>query len=293
MGCGRFDYDTYSTRAKTYSGKSVEEYTSDSLNPNLDPCKIKIRESRDSDANPESNAVILGIDLTGSMGFIADHFAKEGLGTLCQGIYDKKPISDPHIMVMGIGDIECDQAPLQVSQFEAETKPLMDQIEMLWVHHGGGGNSHESYTLPWFFADLRTAIDCYEKRQRKGYLFTVGDEPINPTVQKSYISRVLGKVPKDDFRTHTAEELLQRVQQKYHVFHIIVDEGSCGKDKSTHDSWIKVLGQHVIHMPDHKSLSQTVITAIMVKEGMDFDEAMKTWDRDTADKIKSGINFRT
>lgn len=293
MGYGRFDDDEYVSRASTYAGRAVEEYTSDHLNPNLNPADIKLRESRDSAANPESNAIILGVDLTGSMGFIADYVAKEGLGKLCKGIYDRKPISDPHIMIMGVGDMECDQAPLQVSQFESEVKPLMDQVEQLWVHHGGGGNSYESYTLPWFFATTRTAIDCFEKRGRKGYLFTIGDEPINPLIKKSQMSRTLGKVSKDDFRDIPAKELLQRVSEKYHVFHVIVDEGSCGKDKSTHDSWVKVLGQNVIHMKDHTKLAETIITTIMVKEGMDQDEALKAWDNDTADSIKSGINFRT
>lgn len=293
MGNGRFDSTSYVTRTRSYTGKSVEEYTSKRLNPNLDPVGITMRESRDSDANPESNGLILGVDLTGSMGFIANYLAKEGLGKLCTGIYEKKPITDPHIMIMGIGDMECDQAPLQVTQFEAEVKPMMDQIEQLWVHHGGGGNSYESYTLPWYFAARRTALDCFEKRQRKGYLFTVGDEQINPLIKKSQMSRCLGTIPKADFTDLPAENVLKMVQEKYHVFHIIADEGCDGKTKQTHDTWTKVLGQHVIHMPDHKKFSEIVMTSIMVKEGMDFEEAMKTWDKDTADSIKKGINFRT
>lgn len=293
MGNGRFDTSAYVTRSSSYTGKSVEQYTSHHLNPNLNPVDIKLRESRDSEANPESNAIILGLDVTGSMGFIADYIAKEGLGKLCQGIYDKKPISDPHIMIMGIGDMECDQAPLQVTQFESEVKPLMDQIEMLWVHHGGGGNSYESYTLPWFFAATRTVTDCFEKRGKKGYIFTIGDERINPLVKRSQISRVLGEVDKDDFRNHTAEELLTRVSEKYNIFHVIADEGCHGRDKATHDSWTEVLGQGVIHMKDHKKLAETIITAIMVCEGVDQDEALKTWDKETANSIKTGINFRT
>jgi len=291
MGNSRFDYGSYTAHTKSYAGKSVDEYTSDSLNPNLNPVNIKLRESRDSDANPESNAIILGMDFTGSMSFVADYMAKEGIARMCKGIYDKKPISDPHIMVMGIGDIEWDSAPLQVSQFEADIKIAKD-LELMWIHHGGGGNSVESYTLPWLFAASRTSIDCFEKRQRKGYLFTCGDEMINPVLRKSHLARVMGKVEKDFFKDWTAEELYALVSEKYHVFHVIAEEGTDGKNKSTHDSWVKVVGQNLIHMPDHKKFSEIIITSIMIKEGMDKEEALKAWDKETAAQIKTAVNFR-
>ena len=53
---------------------------------------------------------------------------------------------------------------------------IADQLKMIWLEKGGGGNSHEGYHLPWYFAAQHTQIDCFEKRGRKGYLFTVGDE---------------------------------------------------------------------------------------------------------------------
>lgn len=59
--------------------------------------------------------------------------------------------------------------------FEADIR-IARQLEKLWLEKGGGGNCCESYTLPWYFAALHTAIDWFEKRGQKGYLFTVGDE---------------------------------------------------------------------------------------------------------------------
>lgn len=296
MGRDSFDIDDYASRSKAYVGRSVEDYTSHSLNPNLNPLDIKLRESRDSEANPNSTAIIIGLDLTGSMGFVLDYFTKEGLGKLCQGIYDKKPVTDPHVMIMGIGDVKCDAAPLQVTQFEAAAKPLLEQIEMLWVHHGGGGNGSESYTLPWFFAATRTATDCFEKRQQKGYLFTIGDEPINEELNKNHISRVLGKVDKDDFKDFTAEELLDRAQEKYNVYHIIASEGAEGKSKETLNSWTKVLGEHVIIMSDHRKLAETIITVMLMKErNLTSEEAVKVLETDNTDpnsKKKTSINFR-
>lgn len=259
----------------------------------MNPSTICLRESRDSTANPESTAIIICPDLTGSMGFILDYFAKEGLGNLCTGIYDKLPVSDPHIMLMGVGDVHCDEAPLQVSQFEAEVGPLLEQIEALWVHHGGGGNGSESYTLPWFFAATRTGIDCFEKRQKKGYLFTIGDEPINESLSKNHVARVMGKVSKADFRDFSAAELLEKVSEKYHVVHLIAEEGTNGKYKQTHESWVKVLGENVIHMKDHKKMAEIIISTMFIKEGMDPEAAAEKWDNDTAKAIKTAVNFRT
>ena len=84
-------------------------------------------------------------------------------------------------MAMAIGDAECDRAPLQVTQFEADIR-LADQLRELWIEGGGGGNRGESYHLPWAFAAMRTSTDCFERRGRKGYLFTIGDEPILPGI---------------------------------------------------------------------------------------------------------------
>src|SRR5271157_1731999 len=123
MGGGRFtadDWDTYSTAHVT--GKSTHEvYTSSSLISELDPKGVKFRESCDSKDNPNSTAVVVALDVTGSMGAVLDSIAKN-LGTLVTEIYDRKPVTDPHLMFMGIGDVECDSCPLQVSQFEADIR---------------------------------------------------------------------------------------------------------------------------------------------------------------------------
>jgi len=81
MGGGRWeakDWDDYST--KTTVGKSTREiYTSRKMDTSLDPKSIEIRESCDSDDNPNSNAVIVGLDVTGSMHSVLDAMARDGL----------------------------------------------------------------------------------------------------------------------------------------------------------------------------------------------------------------------
>ena len=81
------------------------------------------------------------------------------------------------------------------AQFEADLR-IADQLARLWLEGGGGGNRFESYNLPWYFAARRTSIDCFEKRGRKGYLFTVGDEPPPPKLLAAHVRAFLG----DDLR---------------------------------------------------------------------------------------------
>jgi len=123
MGGGTFTPSSWTSYSKTTRSATREQnFAQRKIHPSFEPKGIKIRESRDSAEHPESTAIILGLDVTGSMGMIAEHIAKNSLGSLMLGIYEKQPVKDPQIMVMGIGDVACDQAPLQASQFESDIR---------------------------------------------------------------------------------------------------------------------------------------------------------------------------
>jgi hypothetical protein len=121
MGSGRWDSKDWATTRSAYTvhaAPTVDHiYKSHNLHPGLDPKLIRLRESRDSSDNPNSTALVVGLDVTGSMDIVLDQMARTGLGELVGNVYDRKPITDPHIMIAGIGDMECDHAPLQVTQF--------------------------------------------------------------------------------------------------------------------------------------------------------------------------------
>ena len=106
MGSGTFDAKTYRTFTDSVKHKSTDEIYSKHLNDNLNPKGVMFRESRDSADNPQSTPVIVALDVTGSMGMIADVIAREGLGTLFTSILDRKPITNPHLMFMGVGDVK-------------------------------------------------------------------------------------------------------------------------------------------------------------------------------------------
>lgn len=292
MGSGSFDASAYRAFSTSTRGKSTDEiYSARAINKNLDPKGVKIRESRDSADNPNSTPIIVAIDVTGSMGIIADVLAREGLGTLFNEILDRKPITDPHLMFMAVGDANYDSAPLQVSQFEADNR-IVEQLTQIFLEHGGGGNNFESYNLPWYFAARHTEHDSLIKRGKRGYLFTVGDEEAPQPLTKDQIKEFIGDTLERDIST---DEMLADAQRSYDVFHIVIKEGSHAKQfpDRVRESWTKLLGQHVIQLADHKKLSETIVSTIEVVEGRDAKEATAKWGSVVYDAVKSLPRSRT
>lgn len=278
----RADWNQYSTT--NIQNQSVHQiYNSRFLQEELDPSKISIRESRDSRANPESTAIIIGLDITGSMSDLHE-VSIRSLGAFVTEMYNRVPVTDPHIMFMGIGDVFTDSAPLQVTQFEADIK-IAEQLTKIYMEHGGGGNGEESYTLPWYFAARKTAIDCFEKRDKKGYLFTIGDDGPSMVMPQN----ILNKLVKDEAeKNYTAKELLTMVSNKYNVFHIHMGRGRL----NLHSKWTSLLGENAFVLNDVSKLPEVIISRIQLNEGMSPDEILESWNEESREEIRSSINLR-
>ena len=283
MGRGSWDNAsraTYSSFTSHARHKSTDEiYASRSMHKDLNPYGVT-RESRDSVENPASTPIIIGLDVTGSMGMLADTIARSGLGIAFDSLLAKKPVTDPHLMFMGIGDAYCDQAPLQVSQFEADAS-IIEQITNLFIEHGGGGNNTESYNFPWYFGATHTLIDSMEKRNKKGYLFTCGDEEAPAPLSPEQIKRFIGDEVQGNI---SSKELLRMASEKYNCFHIIIEEGSYARSKlkQVRDSWQKLMGQHVVGLSDHTKLAETIVSIIEIVEKTTGDITTSWTDPGTA-----------
>jgi hypothetical protein len=250
------------------------------MHADLDPKGVKVRESRDSTENPESTPIIVGLDVTGSMGMLADAIARKGLGTLFENILDNSPVTGPHLMFMGVGDANFDQAPLQVSQFEADSV-IIQQLANLWLEKGGGGNHFESYNLPWYFAAFHTVHDAMEKRGKRGYLFTVGDEQVPGPLTVRQIKEFIG----DDIQHNmSAEELLGLARRVYDCYHVIIEEGSHARHRlpTVQSGWRDLMGQSVISLSDHTKLAETIVSTIVAAEGHD---PLNLWTDESTKKI--------
>lgn len=292
MGYVRWDassWDKYSTVTSARTEK--ENFTSKSLNPDMDP-KDVIRESRDSDLNPESTPIMVGCDVTGSMGMISNKLVSEGLGTLFTEILDRKPVTDPHLLVGGIGDVLAyDRAPLQVSQFEADLT-IAKQLEKIYVEHGGGSNNTESYDMFVYFAAFNTTTDCVEKRGKRGYLFTIGDEEPVENISAAKVKDVIGGGLQADM---PFSELVDIVSKSYNYYHIIIKEGSHMRYRpdQTKDKWVNLLGQNAIVLDDYNDLAEVIVSIIEINEGKDAETVAASWDGSTSLVIANATKHLT
>lgn len=287
-------YSTWSTREwATYSTSTASKptaaiFTKRDIDSSLDPKGVLVRESRDSDFNPNSTPIIVGCDVTGSMGMIADHLVRKGIGVFFEEILARKPVSDPHMMVMGIGDAKYDKAPLQVSQFEADIT-IAQWLEKIYVEHGGGGNCYESYDLPYYFAAKHTSIDSWEKRGKKGYIFTIGDEEAPFVTFADQVRNVIGDEIQQDI---PFSDVLAEAMKMYNCYHIIIAEGSHARFHSgdVKDSWMRVMGQRALWLEDHTKLSELMVSTIQINEGENKNDVIKSWSGNTEMVISRALD---
>lgn len=276
MGDARWSDTDWSAYAATTAHKPrAAIYTSTKLAKDLDPTAITVRESVDSNSNPKSTPIIIALDVTGSMGTIPDLLVRGPLGVVVQEILERRPVSDPHFLFMGVGDVDHDTAPLQVTQFEADMK-VVEQLTRIYLEGGGGNNHHESYHLPWYFAGMKTKTDALLKRGQKGYLFTVGDEEAPPTLRADQVKKALGDILERDL---TPKEVLALAERAYHVFHIVVEEGNYFRHspKQVLESWKELLGQRVLRLSDYTRIAEVIVSAIQANEGADRAAVAKSW----------------
>lgn len=265
----------YSTRA-IKAARAEEFYTSKSLHPDLDPSKFQLRESRDSEQNPRSTPIMIFSDVTGSMGSTAHYIAKKGFTTLVEGILERLPVTDPHILLGAVGDIVYrDRGSLQVSQFETSTV-LLQQLDKLWVEGAGGPNNFESYNLPWHFAAYHTSCDSFEKRGEKGFLFTVGDEECPPDLKPEDLTRLYGHRQEP---CKTNAQILADLADKFHVFHICLTKVGAflGNGKRIRLTWDTTLGDHVLYLDNSELTAELMISAMQITQGVSKQAVVASW----------------
>lgn len=263
MGGGSYSFVSRSAREEDlgYKTKSTHEiFKQRSINNAMNPNGIVVRESRDSKEHPNSLAIILALDVTGSMGTIPHFLVKEGLPNIMANIINGG-INDPQLLFLAIGDHECDNSPLQVAQFESSDELLDKWLTDVYLEGGGGGNAGESYLLAWYFAGFHTSIDCFEKRGQKGFLFTIGDEPTLKNIPKRSLQNIMGNGQYDEF---SADMLLEKAREKYHCFHLHIKQTGAGSRQETMDGWKQLMGDGLI-LVDNKNDVSRIISETVTK----------------------------
>ncbi len=269
----KIDWDTHATTTRSMSRDEI--FTNTGMPDSLNPAKFKFREARDSEANPNSTPIILASDVTGSMGIIAEQIIKEHLGKVMKSLYDHKPVSDPSVCCMAIGDATIDRAPLQATQFESDIR-LVEQMKDFYIEGGGGGNGGESYSLAWAFALGKVKADIHKKRHKKGYIFTIGDECCLPNIKKEHLKTFLDLDAEVDMNSAA---LLKDVQKDWEVFHLIINPVF---NQPVEKSWKALLGERAIVLPNLDHLADGITVTIELLEGVSATDVAKRYSGSSA-----------
>jgi hypothetical protein len=234
--------------------------------PLMNPKGVKLRESRDSPDHPNSLGIAFALDVTGSMGDIPRLLATRELPSFMKVLMECQ-VPDPQLLFMAVGDATSDNAPLQVGQFESTAK-LMDQwLTWSYLEGGGGGSREESYELALYFLAVHTAMDCWEKRRKKGYLFVTGDEQPYPVLSRHVVEGVIGDKLDEDLKVG---EVVAELQKTFVPFFLIPDAPR-RHSNGCEPAWRDLLGDNVLCMDDPSDTCYVASGAILLSEGIARD----------------------
>lgn len=249
------------------------------VHPQMNP-QGAVRESRDSAQHTDSLAIAVIFDVTGSMGTVP-RVLQTKLGSLMHLLVQRGYVAHPQILFGAVGDAYCDAVPLQIGQFESGLE-MDDDLGKIYLEGGGGGQVHETYELAVYFCARHTAIDCYDKRGHKGYLFTIGDEKPYPMVSSDQVRRHIGDALERDI---PLERIVAEVQTRYETFHIIPTNTAHGKSQEVQERWRALLGERVLLLDDETSVCETIALAIGLCEG-----AVANLRRGADDLVQAGYD---
>ena len=233
-----FSYASYASSDTSYLDREV--FTKRSLDEKMN-IKGKIRESRDSEEHPNAFPIIIALDVTGSMGNIPKKLITKGFPELMKKIMDEG-VEHAQVCFIGVGDNECDTAPIQVGQFETSDLLQEQWLKSIYIESGGGGNEGEGYSLAWYVAARHTDIDSLKKHGKKGVLITIGDEPFLESTPKRDINELFGGGQSDV----SAYDILNEARESWNVFHINVSDYSGVRDR-VQSQWKQALGDNFVN----------------------------------------------
>jgi hypothetical protein len=264
MGGGSWSKSKYTSDTSSRRSRGVKDFGYDDdvrsgrasgIHDSLDPTKIKgVRESRDS----------------------IPQVLQKKLSKLMDVIVDRAEIKHPQVLVGAVGDATCDKYPLQVGEFESDNR-FDEQLRNIILEGNGGAQAKESYGLAFKFAADYTSTDSFEKRGKKGYLFTMGDESYWPTLPPHELVRVFGGEQENE--EEGFEHVLARAQDKWEVFHLFIKQGSYPDSTDIHESWRKLLGERFVMVEDSTLVCEIIAGLVHALESSyDIDRVVSDLD---------------
>jgi hypothetical protein len=261
MGYGDYSHEAHEALIRGRAALPRQQvFQQTSCHALMNPKGVRYRESRDSAEHPNSLPIAFALDVTGSMGDIPDLLARRELPKFMKLLMDCQ-VQDPQLLFLAVGDATCDQASLQVGQFESRAD-LMDQwLTWTFLEGGGGGQNTESYELALYFLAEHTDTDAFFKRKTRGYVFMTGDELPYPAVSRHQVEALIGDQLDEDIPTET---VVAAVAETYRPFFLIPD---LERRKRCEARWRELLGDHVVCMENPADTCPVSAGIVALTEG--------------------------
>ena len=283
---GRGSYTSADWKKLKNSSKITETSTAsqifraNQMEERFNPKFINVRESRDSEEHPDSTPIMIGLDVTGSMGYLSAEIAKNGLNETMMKIYSTNPVKDPQMLFAAIGDVT-DLAPLQVTQFESDIR-IAEQLLSLWLE-SAGGDMPEDFELLWYFAAKHVQADAFEKHGKKGFLFTIGDADCHSKLASEDIKRIFD----DESESISSEKLAKMAGEKFEIFHIHIRPNGFGVPSN----FAKILPGRVLCIPPTavSMLPEIIISTMQLVDGMEENKVVGQWSELAQPVVKNAI----
>ena len=262
MGYGAYSHEAHEALTASRTAQPVQAvFAQRACHPLMNPRGIRARESRDSVDHPSSLAIAFALDVTSSMGDIPEALARRELPTLMRLLGDLG-VRDPQLLFMAVGDAVGDRAPLQVGQFES-TAELMDQwLTWSWLEGGGGAAPCESYELALYFAARHVEMDCWRKRNKRGYLFLTGDDRPYPLLSRHIVLEVFGDTLDADI---PLPRLVATLAQSFEPFFLIPD---LERRARAERPWRDLIGDRVVCLENRDDVCVVAASLVALNEGL-------------------------
>ena len=261
---------TYTTIDSTLKHQDI--YTAHMMCDEMNPFCV-LRECKDTEEHPNTIPVILALDVTGSMGNGAKEVARL-LNVVMSELYNS--VKDVEFMVMAIGDLNYDRAPIQISQFESDVR-VAQWVDKIYFEGGGGWNTDESYTAAWYMGLKHCDLDCW-KRNKKGIIITLGDEPLNVYLPEGQLCKLTDD--KLQGRSVDTKDLYPEAVKKFDIYHLAINDRSTsyhGYAEMIQESFGKYLDSDHLKVVTLDELTPTIISIVQnAKLDMDDEFPVKT-----------------
>lgn len=269
MGGGHWDNSTYHSARSTrrLAGTDDFAYTQEArrtgkLHEGLDPKRINRKpfgklESRDSEEHPNSTAVLVSLDVTGSNISNAREAQRRlpNLMTMLQ-----RHLPDAQVAFAANDDYKVEPVMCtQFSDFESDNRADEHMRNIVLVNHGGGNNG-ESYDLVLYGAAYKTVLDCVERRNKKGYLFMYADELFFDHVSKRQVHDVYGDEIEANIPIAT---VIAAARELYNIYIIWPSSG----ESRAYSQYVQLFGQeNVLRLQNPALICELIASTIAMQE---------------------------